>query len=139
MHHFYRNNLYAIDIKRSRTDNLHLEHGHTRIRILSEAIIIMVSKILIRTLIYIHRKISIGTKRSEIVDSTYMIVMTVRDKHGIYMMNACIQRLLTKIGRRIYKNRQTHRADQCGCTRTLVLYIRRLTYTTFTSYFRNTF
>ena len=112
VHHFHRNNLKTVDIEWVVIYNIHFKCRDSGIRMLSKAVIKTAVKIRIDICPQIYRHILIAAKRTKIIKTSDMVVMTVCDKDRINIGKTQIQGLLAKIRGRINQQPQTGCLDK---------------------------
>ena len=142
MHHTDRQDFHflafciADDKRYTRLNFFQQDTGNTGIQTFSKAVRNTFAKTLSHVIFGIHRYIAEAAERTEVVQSTHMVVMLVSDQYGIQWLEIVqTHHLFTEIRSAVYQNPYTIHFDQTRTTQTLVLRVGTCTNWASTTYF----
>ena len=99
VHHLYGHNFQSVDIERIIVDYAHIEFRDSGVGVLGEAVIQPFSQVGVHVAAHVQRQVAHRTEGTQVVYSSYMVIMTVGNEHGVDVEYIVLQCLGAKICR----------------------------------------
>lgn len=128
MHHSDRHDFKSVDTEGAVVKATDVEGGYTWIRIFLKAVVITFAEVSLDIGGGINGKVADSAIRAQVVDTSDMVVMAMRQEHGIDMADIGGEGLLTEVGRDIDQDGLAHGADERRGAGTFIINKRRGAY-----------